>query len=250
MKVEALFLDYDGTIAPMGVPRSESRVLRSVGRELRRIVRETPVCVVTAKDFDFTHGRCGFATGWACAAGLDIRLADGRTLRPPRLRSLDEALEVAKSAQRRGTFTELKLGPAGELLGVTIDWSRAQGCGAYVEGELKPLVRKGYSVAYDGESTFADVYAAPPDKGKALKALKRVLEVKSDAMFIGDSVLDNSAFLEAEMAIGVDHGQPLSGLRCDYIVEQRRLAAFLRSLRGRGMEFTPRVPWLRPQEEE
>ena len=193
MKARALFVDYDGTIAPLGVPRAESRVIGRVARELRRIVRETPVCVVTAKDFDFIHGRCRFATGWACAAGLDIRLADGRSLRPPRLRNLDGALEIAKSARRRGTLTELKLGPAGELLGVTIDWSHAPGSEAYVAGELRLLRRKGYPVVYDTKSAFADVFAAPLHKGKALRGTKKLLE-KSDARFIGDSVPDDSAF--------------------------------------------------------
>ena len=245
MKVRALFLDYDGTIAPLGVPRDESRVFRNVKRELRWIAPEIPVCVVTAKDFDFIWTRCRFASGWACASGLDIRLADGRTSQTRPLRSLDRALEVARSSERTGSFTELKRGPSKELLGVTIDWSRAPEGGGAIVRRLRALEKQGDLVAYDGHSTFADVYAAPPDKGRAVRALKRLLSVKFGVMFIGDSVFDNSAFQEAEMALGIDHGQPTSELRCDYIVEQRSLAGFLRSLRDRGMEFTPSLPWVR-----
>ena len=247
MRVKALLVDYDGTIAPLGVPRAESRIIQGVERELRKIVKSTPVCVVTAKDFDFTHRRCGFATGWACASGLDIRMADGRSSVARRLRNLAEVLDIAKAAERDGTQTELKVGPAGELLGVSIDWTGTPYLGARVARKLRPLAKK-YSVSLDRHSTFADVYAAPPDKGKATIAVKKLLKVESNVMFIGDSRFDNPAFQEAEMAIGVDHGQPTSGLRCDYIVEQRRLAGFLRSLHGRGMDFTPSLPWVRRKE--
>ena len=248
MKVRALFVDYDGTIAPLGVPRGDSRVFPGVEVELRRIGREIPICVVTAKDYDFISPRSRFATGWACASGLDIRLADGRLSRPRRLRSLDWALEIARAAEGLGTSTELKRGPSGEVLAVSIDWTLVPDRGPSVLRRLAPLMEEGEYVSHDGWSTFADLYAAPPDKGKAVRVLKKLLEVKSNVMFIGDSAPDNAAFQEAEMAIGVAHGQPMSELSCDYIVEQRRLAAFLRSLRGCRMEFTPSLPGVRAQE--
>ena len=247
MKVRALFVDYDGTIAPIGVPRSESRVLRGVEMELLRMARETPVCVVTAKDYGFIHSRCGFAAGWACSSGLDVRMADGEVKVASPLRRLDGALKLARSWEGAGTITELKRGPSRELLGVTIDWSGAPELGTAVVHSLGRLAKKGGFVAYDGSSTFADVYAARPDKGKAVKVLKGALGVEMGVMFIGDSALDNAAFRVAEMAIGVAHGQPTSELRCDHIVDQNRLAAFLRSLHGRGMEFSPSLPWVRRQ---
>ena len=245
MKVRALFVDYDGTIAPIGVPRSESRVIRGVERELRRIATQVPVCVVTAKDYDFVRPRCEFASGWACSSGLDIRLADGKTMAPGPLKGLELALGRARAWERRGTITEVKRGPKGEVFGISIDWGSAPELGKAVVDELGRLRSGEGYVAYDGSSTFADVYAAPPDKGKAVRILKKALEVRLGVMFIGDSSLDNGAFRVAEMAIGVAHGQPMSELRCDHIVDQSWLAGFLRSLQGRGMEFTPSLPWVR-----
>ena len=175
MKVQALHVDYDGTIAPLGVPRDQSRVLRGVEKELRRMALEIPVCVVTAKDYEFVHPRCMFATGWACASGLDVRLADGRVLTAKRLRDLGDALELAHFGEQMGSFTELKRGPLGELLGVGIDWSAPPMAGRPIVQRLKPLAGAGHLVAYDGISTFADIYAAPPDKGKAVRLLYRAL---------------------------------------------------------------------------
>ncbi len=240
-----MFLDYDGTVAPIGVPRSVSKVNPGVERELRKIARRIPVCMVSAKEYDFIRPRCGFAVGWACSSGLDIRMADGRGLSARRLKPLEGAIKLAKEEERRGTITELKRGPRGELLGVTIDWGGVPELGPAILQNLGALSKGRAFVAYDGSSTFVDVYAARPDKGRATRVLKRLLEVKSDVMFIGDSAVDNNAFQAAEMAIGVDHGQPMSELRCEHIVDQNRLAAFLRSLYDRGMEFTPRLPWVK-----
>ncbi len=202
------------------------------------------MCVVTAKDYDFVHPRSSFAAGWACASGLDVRLSDGRTFTRKKLGSLRDALEVARLGEQLGSFTELKRGPAGELLGVGIDWTDAPEAGAQIGRRLRRLARSGRHVSFDPWSSFADVYAAEPDKGRAVRLLKKTLGQSSAAMFIGDSANDNSAFQEAEIAVGVAHGQPTDRLRCDYLVEQPRLAEFLRSLRDHGMDFTPRLPWV------
>ncbi len=242
-------MDYDGTIAPLGVPREESRIFRSVERELRAIAREVPVSIVTAKDFDFIFPRSRFAAGWACVSGLDVRLADGRKAGLPRLRSLGQALGVAEAAERLGTYTELKHGPSGELLAVAVDWSGVPGAGPSVMRRLKLLTEAGLTVSHERGATYADVYAATPDKGRATLLLKRMLQVHSYTMFIGDSTLDNSAFQAAEISVGVIHGQPMEALKCEFIVEQTRLAEFLRSLSGRGMEFAPTLPAVRRREE-
>ncbi len=244
-RVGALLVDYDGTVAPLGIPRAESRILRSVEAELKSISKSAPVCIVTAKDFSFVQTRSKFAAGWACVSGLDVRLADGRRVAERRLRNLTGALRLAESAEKKGTYTELKRGPSGELLAVAIDWTGVPEVGPYVLRGLKPISDAGLFVAHERGTTYADVYAAPPDKGRACRLLVKLLEVESYVMFIGDSALDNSAFQAVEIAIGVAHGQPMDELRCEFVVEQARLAEFLRSLSGRGMEFTPTLPSVR-----
>ncbi|MDA4120065.1 MAG: HAD hydrolase family protein, partial [Thaumarchaeota archaeon] len=148
----------------------------------------------------------------------------------------------AKSMEREGALTELKRGPAGELLGLAIDWTEVPELGKTVVESLRKMSDEGVSITYDEASTFADIFAATPDKGMALKQLKRLLGVKGNVMFIGDAPADNGAFQEAEVALAVSHGQALDELRCGFVVEQARLEEFLRSLSDGRMEFTPSVP--------
>ena len=245
VRVGAVFADYDGTLAPLGVPRDESRIFRRVEQELRAIAAVVPVCVVTAKDYDFVSPRSSFAAGWACVSGLDVRLADGRGSTYTRLVDLGPALKVAEASEKLGAYIEFKRGPKRELLALAIDWSGVPEAGQTVVRRLRGLSGSGLRIHHDRRTTFADIYAGPPDKGRATKILKRMLMVQSYVMFIGDSALDNTAFQQAGISIGVAHDQPMSELRCDFVVEQARLAEFLRSLRGHGMEFTPTMPAVR-----
>ncbi len=240
--MDALFSDYDGTIAPLGVPRDESKIFEGVEVQLRKICRQIPLCIISSKDFDFVHPRTSFAAGWACVSGLDIRLPDGRQCGEKRLIELTKPLELAKSMERLGAQTELKHGPAGELLGLAIDWTGAQALGESVIENLRRLSGEGAFVEFDEGSTFADFYVAPPDKGTALKQLRGLLGFRGNVMFIGDAPADNSAFRQAEVAVGVSHGQALHELRCGFMVEQPRLEGFLQSLSDRRMEFTPSLP--------
>ncbi len=242
MKIDAFFSDYDGTIAPLGAPRKESKIFQRVEVQLRKICRQVPLCIITSKDFDFVYQRTSFAAGWACVSGLDIRLADGRRSGEKRLTELTKPLELAKSMEKKGALTELKRGPAGELLGLAIDWTEVPELGESIVGSLTRMSGEGFIATYDETSMFADFYAAPPDKGKALNELKSLLALKGNTMFIGDAPSDNGAFQQAEVAVGVSHGQALDELRCGFMVEQPRLEEFLQSLSDRRMEFTPSLP--------
>ena len=247
MMINALMVDYDGTIAPLGVPRSESRVLARVESQLRRISILAPVCVVTAKDYGFVHGRTSFASGWACIGGLDVRTRNGGVARS-RPRSMGKALGLARTVEARGVHLEMKRGPRGVILGISIDWSGNPEIAPMLLGKLATLRRTGFSVVHEMNSTYADVYATPPNKGEATKLLKSLLKIRGNVMFIGDSAMDNTAFQEASVSVGVTHGQPVEALRCKYIVDQSRLAEFLQSLADRGMDFSPRIPWIRRRE--
>jgi hypothetical protein len=248
LKVDALFSDYDGTIAPLGVPRDNSKIFDGVEVQLRKICRQVPLCIITSKDFDFVYPRTSFAAGWACVSGLDIRLADGRRSGEKRLTELTKPLELAKSMEREGALTELKLGQAGELLGLAIDWTKVPELRKTIVESLREMADEDISISYAEASTFADFYAAPPNKGEALNELKRLLRVKGNVMFIGDAPADNGAFQQAEVGVGVSHGQALDELRCGFMVEQARLEEFLQSLSDGRMEFSASLPGVRQKE--
>ncbi len=88
----------------------------------------------------------------------------------------------------------------------------------------------GLTVAYDPTRPFLDVFGRRPDKGGAVREMKRLLDVNGNVLFIGDSTADNSAFGEADLAMCVDHGQGLDGLECGYAIRREELGRFLRSL--------------------
>ncbi len=76
MKVEGLFLDYDGTISPINVPRQESRVPQEIEATLYRIKQLIPVGIITTKDLSFILPRASFASVWCTIAGLEMKIGN------------------------------------------------------------------------------------------------------------------------------------------------------------------------------
>jgi len=64
-KVGALFTDYDGTISPINVSRSESRVPPEIMFMLNRIRERIPVAVITTKSLEFVVAKTPFACAWS-----------------------------------------------------------------------------------------------------------------------------------------------------------------------------------------
>ena len=81
-QVKALFLDYDGTISPLNVSRTESRDLPENLAILRQISSIIPVAIITTKDLAFVVERTPFAHAWAGLGGLEIKVNDDVTAEP------------------------------------------------------------------------------------------------------------------------------------------------------------------------
>ncbi len=238
LKLAAFFSDYDGTLAPDTLPRDESAIPTGVERILRTISRRIPVAIITSKDFDFIYPRTSFAEAWACVCGLEIRLANGRTVSSKISPYLERVLRHLENEECKDLFIETKRDFRGRLLGISIDWTKAKKPTGETIAWIKGLSRERMHVNYDRFDTFIDVFAGRPDKGRSLKELKRLLEVEGAVMFVGDSPLDNSAFKEADLSVGVSHGQPLDELDCEFLVNHDMLEGFLSSLLKRGLDFT------------
>jgi len=235
-QVNALFLDYDGTISPLDVPRSESAVSSENMAVLHKISQQIPVAVITTKDLPFVVRRTPFAHAWSGLGGLEMKIGDV-TVKASCLRNMTPyltiALKYAKRLSDNDLIIEEKQDSEGIVVAFSVDWRQAKNGCAAEELALKivsycetlPVV----TIRYEGQPFF-DVFPCPINKGKALLELKQKLGLRNGILYMGDSTVDNAAFEEADIAVGVTHKEIPNNLVCDYFVKFEDVTAFLRGL--------------------
>jgi hypothetical protein len=192
--------------------------------------------MVTSKDYGFIRPRTPFARAWACVSGLELVLSDGRAFSAARLSDrLLEGLERVMSRGEKGLTFELKRSTRDELLGFSVDWRGGSPPSRdFVSAATAELEGMGLTVAHDPAWPFLDVFGAPPDKGRAVEELRRLLDVTGNVLFVVDSAADNPAFERAEVPICVEHGQGLENLACRFVMRYDELDGLLRSLAEDG----------------
>ena len=121
MRVDALFSDYDGTLAREDVPREDSAIPPELDGALRRVAKDVAVAIVTSKDYEFIRPRTSFARAWGCVSGLEV-VTEGAA----RLTSAPSVDLETMISETRGLLTgaqlEEKRSSRGLLLGFCIDW--------------------------------------------------------------------------------------------------------------------------------
>jgi HAD superfamily hydrolase (TIGR01484 family) len=232
-RISGLFTDYDGTLAPDDAPRSQSRVAPQVERQLSRLASMLPIAVITSKDYEFVGRRTRFARAWACASGLDIVMATGtRTSCTVAETKLRTGLGIARNLLGSRVEFEQKHGSSNRLIGFCVDWRAARNppTEEAIQESVDRISSLGLSVVAGSGRHYFDVFGAEVDKGRCLHELKKRLDLSGSILYLGDSPSDNPAFDATEFGVGVDHGQDMEDLRCEFIVRPSELAGFLESL--------------------
>lgn len=248
MKIRALFCDYDGTLAPLGVPRSDSKIPTSLANALTRIHESIPVAIVTAKDYAFIRRRTPFADAWSCVYGVETVVKEGerKVRRPPR--NISAAVKVVKMMPYRPSI-EYKKTSSGEICGFGVEWAREKAPEAdVIIKNISRISALGLQVVHDSLYPMFDVISKSSDKGVAVHDLQRMLRIKNGLMFIGDSPADNPAFALADVGIGVFGIPRQPVLNCHYFVRNKHLGRFLSALVENELEFSECMPYIRASE--
>ncbi len=248
VKIQGLFLDYDGTISPLNVPRQESRVSKETEVILHRIKQLIPVGIITTKDLSFILPRVPFANAWCAIGGLETKIGDTVVKDPdvlPALPYISLALEYARRRSDNYLFIEEKRDSTRQTVAFCVDWRHSQDLS---EAKARAIEVIGYCqslplevVKYE-EQPFFDVYPCRVDKGKALTELKRSFGLQSGVMYMGDSKVDNLAFKVADIGIGILNEQSVTDLDCDYYVKFEDVASLLQRLMENNLVFYKDFP--------
>ena len=245
-KVEAIFSDYDGTLAPLELRREESAISPRLRRLLTKASKQIPVGIVTTKDLSFITERVPFAHGIAASCGLQIKVGD-RTITDERIQEPNKKMQkvyhevLARILQIRDMISvERKEAEDGSLLAFCIDWRLTRD---WPEAQRKtaPILayckEEGLYVVESNISPFANVYPVEVSKGDALNKLRKEMNVTGTIMYFGDSEVDNSAFRLADISVGIKHRRTMPELECKYRLEFLGLETFLSDLIDAGFNF-------------
>jgi len=249
--ISALFLDFDGTISPIGVSREEAQPSPQVRQALDKIAQAIPVAVVTMKDMRFIQERVPFAWAWAAICGVEIKIGD-KVLSVPQIghvSSIETILESIETKAREidRIYVERKALSDGRVAAFCIDWRLTKDWDTArrrVNALLEPFEKEGLAVLRYADRPYVDIYQESVDKGKAFLKLKRELKAKGAIMYLVDSELDNPAFKLADVSIGILHHETPSKLDCKFFVRFGDIEAFFRELWHNHLTFDSESQWI------
>jgi len=252
-RIKSLFLDYDGTISPLNVPREESRVPDKTRATLEQISGLIPVVIVSTKDLSFLVPRTPFARAWCGIAGIEMKIGSKVEQVSPfddAIERVASALDYAKStAKDTGVFLEEKHDSRGRTVAFCVDWRRAQNLEtARFQANLikNRCIELRLNIINYFEAPFFDVYPIPVDKGKAVKDVQQKLRLKDSTLYMGDSEIDNSAFRMCDVSLGVINEESrLQSLNCDFFLAYGEVESFLTMLLENDLFFDSGFPMIK-----
>jgi trehalose 6-phosphate phosphatase len=230
----AVFLDFDGTLAPI-VPRPEQAGIPDAARAaVARLGARMPVGVISGRDLQDVRRRVGVeGISYAGSHGFDILAADGAT----HVLGADHADDLAAAARRLGEA----LAPVAGALVERKRFSVATHTRNVDPADKAAVADAVHCVAAcaprlkltTGKEVMELQPALPWDKGKALLRLLEMLGLDGPdvvPVFVGDDRTDEDAFRELAggRGIGVLVAPEPRGTRASYrLSDPEDVARFL-----------------------
>lgn len=193
----ALFLDFDGTLAPIVERPGDARPLEGIPELIERIGRHIPVAVISGRGLDDVSDRLGTSSIYIAGShGMEIRPPHQPAEAEERVESLLPVLDD-EEARLRDHFAEVSgIEIERKRFGIAIHFRRRPEAREKVEKaieksiEAHPELKMGTGKMVRELQPDVDV-----DKGTALRIIRERIDASQQwALYVGDDRTDEDAF--------------------------------------------------------
>ncbi len=194
----ALFLDFDGTLAPIVERPGDARPLDGIPALVEAVTKRVPVAVISGRDVDDVRARLGVEGIWyAGSHGMDLVDPQGRREVDEELERLIPMLDEQEDWLRERFSEAPRVEIERKRFGIAVHFRRRPEAQEIVEKALQDAVdqaeglKKGVGKMVRELQPDVDV-----DKGTALLAIRRRTDPDSrfTPVYIGDDTTDEDAF--------------------------------------------------------
>lgn len=200
-----LFLDFDGTLAPIVERPAEARALGEIPPCLKALGKHLVVAVISGRGLDDVRSRLGVDDIFVAGShGMEIIDPEDRRHEPPEANRLLELMDEIEEWMRRRFDRDDHLEVERKRFGVALHYRRKPEMERELKGliEAKVEVSRGVKVGY-GKKVIEIQPDLDWDKGTALAFILDEMDPPpAIPIFVGDDLTDEDAFALARQRGG------------------------------------------------